>query len=239
MAITERAARTARPQAVSLGQGTLVTDAGCPPAVAAAYRQAFLNTRFAMLSVTGTSLLISPVDGTAAAALPAANFAILAAQEGERVILVDADLHAPTLDQLFSLTASPGMSELIRHGGSDALGALQAIDLGMSSRSNLRVLGAGRAGGIPGGIGRAPGLHDLLTCLKNEADRLILIGTPILSSVDSMDLSSLVAGVLVTLTPGHTHREDAAKARQVLDQVRAPLLGVMLTAHAGNITPAR
>ena len=130
------------------------------------------------------------------------------------------------------------MSELVRHGGSDVLGALQAIDLGTSTRCDLRVLGAGRAGGIPGGIGRAPGLQDLLTYLKNDSDRLIVIGTPILASVDSMDLSSLVAGVVVTVTPGYTHREDAAKARQVLDRVRAPLLGVVLTAHAGNIAPA-
>ncbi len=239
MAMTERAARTASMQVVSRGQGALVTDAGCPPDVAAAYRQAFLNTRFAMLSVTGTSLLVSPVDNTAAATLSAANFAILAAQEGERVILVDANLYTPTLDQLFSLTASPGMAELIRHAGSDVLGALQPIDLGTATRCDLRVLGAGRAGGIPGGIGRAPGLHDLLTYLKNDSDRLIVIGTPILSGVDSMDLSSLVAGVVVTVTPGSTHREDAAKARQVLDRVRAPLLGVVLTKSAPNLSPAR
>jgi Mrp family chromosome partitioning ATPase len=203
----------------------------------AAYRQAFLNTRFAMLNLGGTSVLISAADATASAATPAANFAILAAQEGERVILVDADLHAPTLDRQFNIAGSPGVSELIRRTDFDAVSILQPVDLGTSAHLDLRVLGAGRAGGIPGGIGRAPGLRSLVESLKAAADRLIVIGTPILTHVDSMDLSSLVDGVVVVVTPGYTHREDAAKARLVLDQVRAPLLGVVLTNRLGNDSP--
>jgi protein-tyrosine kinase len=234
MAISERAGRIAPAQAVSRGTGNLVTDAACPPERVDAYRQAFLNTRFAMLNLSGTSLLMSAVDATASAAVAAANFAILAAQEGERVVLVDADLHAPTLDRQFSITGSPGVSELIRRPEFDAMSALQPIDLGTSAHLDLRILGAGRAGGIPGGIGRAPGLHSLIEGLKAAADRLIVIGTPILTHVDSMDLSSLVDGVVVVVTPGYTHREDAAKARQVLDRVQAPVLGVVLTNRVGN-----
>ncbi len=234
MAISERAGRVAPAQAVSRSAGNLITDAGYPPERADAYRQAFLNTRFAMLNLQGTSLLMSAVDDTATATAAAANFAILAAQEGERVILVDADLHAPSLDRQFNIAGSPGLSELIRRTEFDAVGALQSIDLGTSSRLDLRVLGAGRAGGIPGGIGRAPGLRSLIEELKASADRLIVIGTPILTHVDSMDLSSLVHGVVVVVTPGYTHREDAAKARQVLDRVQAPVLGVVLTNRGAN-----
>jgi Mrp family chromosome partitioning ATPase len=237
MAISERTGRVAPAQAVTRGTGNLVTDAACPPERVGAYRQAFLNTRFAMLNLSGTSLLMSAADGTADAVVSAANFAILAAQEGERVILVDADLHTPTLDRQFSITGSLGVSELIRRTDFDAMGALQSIDLGTTSRLDLRVLGAGRAGGIPGGIGRAPGLRSLIEGLKAAADRLIVIGTPVLTHVDSMDLSALVDGVVVIVTPGYTHREDAAKARQVLDRVQAPVLGVVLTKRVGNDSP--
>ncbi len=238
MAISERTGRVAPAQAVSRGTGNLVTDAGYPPERADAYRQAFLNTRFAMLNLQGTSLLMSAVDDTATAMAAAANFAILAAQEGERVILVDADLHTPTLDRQFGIDGAPGVSELIRRTDFDAMGALQSIDLGTASRLDIRVLGAGRAGGIPGGIGRAPGLRLLIEGLKAAADRLIVIGTPVLTHVDSMDLSALVDGVVVVVTPGYTHREDAAKARQVLDRVQAPVLGVVLTNRVGNGSPS-
>ena len=237
MAISERAARSVLAPAMSRGTGDLASDPECPKEVAAAYREAFLSTRFAMLNYPGTSLLISAVDDSTTAAPLAANFALLAAMEGERVILVDADAHTPTLGRLFSLTPALGFSELTRHEGIDALGSLQPIDLGSSQPVDLRVLGAGNAGGMPGGIGRAPGLSELLLRLKNDSDRVILVGTPVLTHVDTMDLCSLVDGLVVTMSPDRTHREDAARARQVLDRVSAPLLGVILTS-AGIASPA-
>ncbi|HVA88824.1 MAG TPA: hypothetical protein VNL71_03190 [Chloroflexota bacterium] len=239
MAISERAARSVLAPAVSKGTGDLASEPGCPKEVAEAYRQAFLATRFAMLHLPGTSLLVSAVDDSTTAAPLAANFALLAAMEGERVVLVDADPHTPTLGHLFSLTPALGFSELVRHEGADALGSLQPIDLGSSQPVDLRVLGAGNAGGIPGGVGRAIGLRELLLRLKNDADRVILVGTPILTHVDSMDLCSLVDGLVVTMSPGRTHREDAARARQVLDRVSAPLLGVVLTTPAMGSPAAR
>jgi Mrp family chromosome partitioning ATPase len=105
--------------------------------------------------------------------------------------------------------------------------ALQDVDL--PGASSLRLLGAGDEGGVPGGLGRAHALSLVLAQLKHGADRLLLIGTPVLTHVDSMDLCPHVDGVVITMTPGKTHREDAARARQVLDRVHAPLLGVVLT----------
>ncbi len=232
MAVTERAIRPNLAPAASLNSSHLVTDAECDKLVVEAYKQAFLNMRFAMLSLPGTTLLISAVDDTTTAAPLAANFAILAAQEGERVVLVDADPHTPSLDALFKLTAATGFSSVIRQEGADLAGALQEVDLGSTQPLDLRVLRAGDAGGVPGGVGRARGLHELILRLKNDADRLILVGAPILTHIDSMDLCPLVDGVIVTVSPGKTHREDAGKARQILDRVHAPLLGVVLTASS-------
>jgi Mrp family chromosome partitioning ATPase len=64
------------------------------------------------------------------------------------------------------------------------------------------------------------------------------VGAPILTHTDSMDLCPLVDGVIVTVSPGKTHREDARKARQILDRVHAPLLGVVLTASS-PVSPPR
>jgi Mrp family chromosome partitioning ATPase len=93
-------------------------------------------------------------------------------------------------------------------------------------------MSAGTAGGVPGGIGHARGLGELLLRLKNSADRVILIGAPILTHVDSMALCPLVDGVVLTVTPGKTHRLDARRAREILDRVGTPLLGVVLTRKA-------
>jgi len=209
------------PQARS--SGLLINDPACSAKTRAAYEQTFLNVRFAFLGTTGNTLLISAVDESASAAPLAANLALLAAEQGEKVLLVDADAYNQPLNDLFTLGQSPGFTNLIRLNGAEVQHALQT-----TPTPNLRVVAAGAGGGVPGGLGRAPGLAEVMLRLKNSADRLIIVGTPILTHVDSMDLCSLVDGALLCMMPGKTHREDAARARQVLDRVQAPLLGVVL-----------
>lgn len=224
MAISQPITRPTTAPATARNGGVLVSDPSCPAAVRDAYRQTFLNVRFALLDKPGGTVLVSAVDSTAAAAPLAANLAILAAQEGERVVLIDADPHNSTLDALFTLSTRPGFSSLIRHDGADVAAAVQETEI-----AKLWLVGAGDAGGFPGGIGRAPALAEVVRRLKGGVDRVILIGAPILSHVDTMDLCPFVDGVVLTVMPGKTHRMDAARAREVLDRVRAPLLGVVLT----------
>lgn len=226
MAITTRAAQQDLLPAASRASGLLITDPACPPAVRESYAETFLNVRFALHGAAGNTLLVSAADPTADAAPLAANLAILAAREGERVVLVDTNAHAPSLDALFNLTLVPGFTTLVRQESMNPTASLQQVDV-----SNLYVLGVEQGKIVPGGLGRAPGLSEVLLRLKHVSDRLILVGAPILNSVDSLDLCSLVDGVVVTVAQNTTHREDAARARELLARAHAPLLGVVLSKH--------
>lgn len=224
MALSSRAAQPVRSVAPTLGKGILVSDPACPPAVRAAYAQTWLNVRFALLGSAGRTLLVCAVDDTADAAPLAANLAILAAEEGERTLLVDADPHTSSLAGVFALGDGPGFVGLVRQEGSGLAATTRE-----SGVPNLSLLGGGDRLGIPGGIGRAPGLREVMMRLKNSADRLVLVGSPLLTQIDSLDLCPLVDGVLVAVRAGKTHREDAGRAKELLARVQAPLLGVVLT----------
>ena len=229
MALSSRASQPVRGVAPALGRGTLlVSDPACPPALRAAYAQTWLNVRYALLGSAGRTLLVCAVNDTADAAPLAANLAILAAEEGERTLLVDADLHTPSLAGLFELEDGAGFAGLIRQEGANLSAATRE-----SAVPNLSLLGGGDKSGIPGGIGRAPGLREVMMRLKNSADRLVLVSSPLLTQIDSLDLCPLVDGVLVAVHPGRTHREDAGRAKELLARVQAPLLGVVLTVQRG------
>jgi len=229
MALSSRASQPVRGVAPALGRGTLlVSDPACPPALRAAYAQTWLNVRYALLGSAGRTLLVCAADNTADAAPLAANLAILAAEEGEHTLLVDADPHTPSLAGLFNLNAGAGFASLVRQDSANVASMIQE-----SAVPNLSLLGGGDSVGIPGGIGRAPGLGEVMMRLKSSADRLVLIGSPILTQIDSLDLCPLVDGVLVAVHPGRTHREDAGRAKELLARVRAPLLGVVLTVQRG------
>lgn len=228
MAISTRIASPQPAVAASRGSGLLVIDPSFPAATRAAYEQTLLNVRYALLGDGGNTLLISAVDPATAAAPLAANLALLAAQDGEDVLLIDGDLHRPSLDGLFAVEQRPGFATAVRQDTADAAAALQTIDIA-NLRGRLRVLPAGDGGGIPGGIGRARGLGEAMLRLKNSAERVVLIGAPLLAQVDSLDLCPYVNGVVAVARSGATHREDAARARDLLARVNAPFLGVVLT----------
>jgi Mrp family chromosome partitioning ATPase len=224
MAISTRASQRAVATIASRASGLLVTDPTCSDVVREAYAQTLLNVRFALYGAAGNTLLVASVDGTSNAAVVATNLAVLAAQEGERVVLVDTNAAAPSLGSLFTLAEAPGFTSLIRQEGMNPAASLQQVDV-----PNLYVLGVEQGKLIPGGLRRAPGLDEVLLRLKNVSDRVILIGAPILTQVDSLDLCQNVDGVLVTVCPDRTHREDAGRARAILERAHAPVLGVVLS----------
>jgi Mrp family chromosome partitioning ATPase len=229
MAVSDLMTRANPSTARSRGTGLLISDPTCTTAVREAYQQAALNIRFACLGMNVATTLVCAIDGTAPAAPVAVNLALEAAQEGERCIVVDANPQAPSLDQLFWLDEGPGFSTLIRHEGSDVIGALHTTEI-----PNLFIMGAGAEGGVPGGLGRARALGEVLLRLKNDADRLYVIGAPVLTQIDTTDLVPLVDGVIISMTTGMTHRDDAKRAREILARVHAPVLGVILAQQVQN-----
>jgi len=74
----------------------------------------------------------------------------------------------PSLDLVYTLCVTAGFSDLVqvriagsRDGDDDSL-----------RPTNLRVIGAGSAGTVPGGLGRAPGLAGVMSLLKHSCERL-------------------------------------------------------------------
>ncbi|HVA91858.1 MAG TPA: hypothetical protein VNL71_18685 [Chloroflexota bacterium] len=208
------------------GTRELIIDHSCPAIRRAAYARTALEIRFALLARPGATLLVSAVDIAISAARLAANLAILAAQGGERVVLVDANPYAPSLQALFALPKHAGFADLVRGEPVGAPGQL------VDAVPNLRVIGAGE-GQLPAGRRYRAALAGALAPLKDGADQLILIGPPLMARADSLELCHFVDGMIVTLVPGVTSRLDAARVRDLLARVRAPLLGAILTRDHG------
>ncbi len=221
----EQSGRLGTAIAQSHGTGALVSESACPDSLRKAYDQAFLNVKYELMTAEGTSILVCAIDASASACAVAANLAILAAKDGESVVLIDGDPHTPSLESLFSLTAPLGFKNLVQDESPDFVAALNAVP----DVPGLHLIGAGTAAPIAGGIGRAKHLHEVLLQLKKSVDRVIIIGAPILEQIDGLDLAKLVDGVIIAVAPGKTHRLDAARARELLDRVKAPVTGVLLT----------
>jgi capsular exopolysaccharide synthesis family protein len=160
----------------------------------------------------------------------AANLAVIAAQGGRSVCLVDADFRHPTLHAVFGLENVGGLASALEHG-TPLKTAARASDV-----ANLSVVVAGR--------GTQEGFHDVLTTHRlqkvireSEAayDLIIFDGPPVVPVADAVSLAAVCDGVILVLRAGRTPLAAVQRAITQIRQVHGRVLGVLLNeAHRGS-----
>ncbi len=203
-------------------QGLLVTLENPRDPVTEAFRALrttllFSNAGPAPRSVVVTSML--PGEGKT---LVAANLAIVLAQSGLRVILVDADLRQPTLHTIFGLAASTGLSDLLL--GSTMFSAV----LQQTAVPGLRLLPCGPVPSNPAELLSFPTAATLVQDLAAACDLLIFDTPPMGLLTDAVVLSARAEGTLVVVRAGSTSPQLLARGLGSLQAVGARPLGTVL-----------
>jgi len=154
----------------------------------------------------------------------AANLAVVLAQSGLRVALVDADLRRPRQHHLFNLPSGvEGLTESLVEGKTDGRITQPLADF------DLRLLPAGALPPNPVEMVGSQRMRQLLEGLASEADVVVVDSPPVLSMADAAVLAQAVDGVLLAVEANKTRRGAAQDAVLSLQQIGANVLGVVLT----------
>lgn len=196
-----------------------------------AFQMVRANLRYFNLGSKLQTLLITsatPGDGKTTVSV---GLARAAAQAGESVLLIEADMRRSTLGARLGLDMQRGLSSLLATQGdlSDAVQALPVGDqLGSGQgEATMDVLLAGPPPPNPLDLIESDHMSALLARAKASYD-LVLVDTPPTAVVsDAIPLVSHVDGVIVVSRLGHSTREAAARLREQLEHLQAPLLGVV------------
>lgn len=192
-----------------------------PASALESYRVLRTNVQFATAQNPIRSLLVSSSVPGEGKTLTAANLAVAMALDGKSVILVDADLRAPTLHEKFDLDPQPGLTNVLR-GERPLTHALQETLV-----RGLRVLVAGPLPPNPAELLHSDALETLHQQLKGLADIVIFDSPPLLAAADTQILSAELDGVLYVVQLGETTRPALEQAAGLLSQARANLVGVI------------
>jgi non-specific protein-tyrosine kinase len=150
-----------------------------------------------------------PQDGKTTVA---ANLAVVMAQMGRRVLLVDADLRYPKLHNIFGYNASPGLSTCLQHDHfADSV-------IAPVLEPTLSLVPAGPCPPNPSELLGSEGMRRFIDLARACYDVIILDTPPLLAVSDALVASDLVDGVLLVLRSGATPRQHA---RRVLAQFAA------------------
>jgi Mrp family chromosome partitioning ATPase len=179
-------------------------------------------------------LLVAPTTYTGQATAPA-NLAIVAAQNGTPTILVDADLHNPSLQQRFGTEKQSGLSTMLSQDGITTQQLAQHLN--KTFIPDLHLLGAGPAVQQSLEMRRflSNRLDDVVTGLRlflKEAESrpslIIFHSPPVLSDVDAALISSHMDQTFLTIAASHTTCTQAKQAQQQLECAHANLAGFIM-----------
>ena len=205
------------------GDVVLASTASHNSSVAEAYRSLRTSLQFAGHDGNMKTILVtspSPGEGKTATI---ANLGVVLAQADQRVVIVSCDLRRPRLGQFFERSESPGFTSVIL--GQTSLGdALQTVE----GLGNLFFLGSGDVPPNPTELLASGAAHEIFSELRQDFDIVLVDSPPLLPVTDAVILARGADATLLIIAAGETKRSQVEQAAEMLAQVDARRVGVVL-----------
>lgn len=190
--------------------------------VSEAFRSLRTNLEFTNVDHSLNKILIASSGPGEGKSTIASNLAIIIAQGGKRVLLIDADMRRPRIHSIFGFSNRVGLSTLFR-GSMTVRSAMRPV----AGINNVFVIPSGSPPPNPTELLSSAKMDQILLEAGQEVD-VIVIDSPPSIVADYQVLSTKVDGVVMVIKPGNTHAETASAMLEQLERVNANLLGVVL-----------
>src|SRR6185369_11836724 len=140
------------------------------------------------------------------------NLAIALAEINRRVLLIDADMRRPRLQNLFELGAGIGLADLLREKDGAKINSDDAVC--PTAIPGLFVMRSGRNSGVVSNLLHSTRLPELLQELREKYDTVVIDTPPALHISDARVIGRLADAVLLIVRAGHTTRDAAQMVKQ-------------------------
>lgn len=200
----------------------LVTISDSNSFISEQFRTIRANINFSLpVQPLKTMLITSSMAGEGKSTI-AANIAVVFAQEGKKVLLIDADLRKPTLQFTFNIRNHIGLTHVLI-GKNFYFNAIQETAI-----AGLDVLPCGAIPPNPTELLSSKNMDSLLEDLKEKYDLIILDGPPLITISDSQILGNKCDGTLLIISTGVSKKEDLLKSEEILLASKAKIIGTIL-----------
>jgi len=153
------------------------------------------------------------------------NTAIVLAQKGVRVLLIDADLRRPSVHKTLGMGPRSGLSNVLTGSAT-----VQQTITTSPILPNLLIMPAGTPPPNPAELLASSNMRDLIAELRQQFDHIVIDTPPTLSVTDAVVMSPRADATILVIRSGHTTKQALRRARDILTQVNAHVAGVLLNA---------
>jgi succinoglycan biosynthesis transport protein ExoP len=207
--VTTRGSRMMRPSSIGAS-------------AAEAYRVLRTNLIFSSAATKGRVLLVTSTNPGEGKTTTITNLAAALAQNGARVLAIDADLRRPTVHQHFGLAKTPGLSDLIV-GKCKPSEAVQTTQY-----KGLHVLPCGYIPPNPAELLGSAAMKDILVALREHYEWVLIDTPPVLAMADTPVLCPLVDGVILVIAAEVSSRPSINRAIDQVTGVGGKVTGIVL-----------
>jgi len=187
------------------------------------YRTIRTNIQLSMIDKELKTLTFTSAAPGEGKSTTIANLAITLAYQGDKVLLIDADLRRPTMHQLMGVRNRYGLTTMItKKMKKSAIVSAPRI-------SNLHVLPSGPIPPNPSELLGSKRMKNLISELSKEYDWILFDTPPVLGVTDAQILGNHCDGVILVLKSHQTEKRELVKAKELLDKANTNLLGTIMS----------
>lgn len=211
---------------MSLHEGIrLITAVHSKSSISEQFRTLRTNISFMAIDHPIKTLALTSASVSEGKSTVTDNLAVVWAQNGQQVLLVDADLRRPTLHGTFDLDNREGLTTILT-SQAKTINLNQIIQ--PSGINNLSLLTSGPTPPNPAELLNSQRMRDLLAAAKNRYDMVIVDVPPMLEVTDTQVIAHNLDAVVLVIKQGQTQKLGAKRAVELLKLAHANLLGYVM-----------
>jgi capsular exopolysaccharide synthesis family protein len=200
----------------------LVTKTDPKSPISEQYKTIRTNINFSAVDRDLRSIMVTSSGPGEGKSTTAANLAVVFAQQGKNVLLVDADMRKPTAHYTFNLTNTFGFTTVLTRQKT-----LREV-IHPSDVDHLDILTCGPVPPNPAELLSSRSMEEFLVDVYGEYDLVIFDTPPALAVTDAQVLADQCDGTVLVVSSGMTEIDKVQKTKDLLQSTKGKILGVVL-----------
>lgn len=191
--------------------------------ISEAYRVMRTNMSFAAVDKEIRSLLVTSSSPGEGKSTTSANLAVVLAQTGKRVVIIDADLRRPSQHKIHAVSNNQGLTTALLDNTTPVVTHLQE-----TQTPGLRIMASGPLPPNPAELLNSQRMLEVIEELQEEVDFVLVDTPPVLTVADGAILAPRVDGCILVAEVGGTRREALSESATRMRSTGANLFGIVL-----------
>nr|WP_315597750.1 polysaccharide biosynthesis tyrosine autokinase [uncultured Cupriavidus sp.] len=154
-----------------------------------------------------------------------ANFAVVAAAAGRKVLLIDGDLRRGALNEHFNVTRKPGLTEALTGSRLDDV-------IQRNVAPGMDFISTGAEPPLAADLLQSPGMDELLAEVRSRYDLVLIDTPPVLAASDAGILAPKAGAVFMVARADKTTAAELTAARRLVEQAGGEVKGVLFNGLA-------